>query len=58
MGYPYSRNHLIQQESTTKETKKKNKVSLKAKRESMKAADNAQLEAPVTNGKPAENSDL
>lgn len=40
-------------------TKKKNKVSLKAKRESMKAAETAQpaqLEAPVSNGKPAEDS--
>ena len=37
--------------ASSSSTKKKNKVSLKAKRESMKAAENEKLEAPVTNGK-------
>jgi len=42
--------------TSSSSTKKKNKVSLKAKRESMKAAENAQLEAPVTNGKPGDSA--
>lgn len=46
---------ITKTETTTSSAKKKNKVSLKAKRESMKAGEN-QLEAPVTNGKPASDS--
>jgi len=42
---------ITKTESTTSSTKKKNKVSLKAKREKSE-----QIEAPVTNGKAAEDS--
>ena len=41
----------------TTEKKKKNKVKMSSKRDSMKAAENASLEALVTNGNAAASPD-